>query len=525
MLVSYCFSGDSEKEARKLYNKAQKSCLAKKWDQAINSLQELIERFPNSRYQDDAQFWIAYNLEKRPDSEMQAFDAYTQLIKDFPNSSWVDDAIVHQIILAEKFVRQGKRQHVKFLVKKLDAKDQRIRQQAALSLGKLGDKRALPVLTKMKDDEDLGQLAQSITEAIEVGESPGLIPSEEMTGQEHLGIVRVKDKSDIVEKKEKKDWKFFFKTKRYKQYESMIKKDDEWTKDELIPFGLWHILPTEQFEEYFSLNAGYDRQEWLRKYWKQCDPTPTTETNERKIEFERRVNYARTHFSEPWNFRHFKYLRNQYLREGWEHAPWDARGETYIKYGEPDFQSIAGYHKEEWIYYRYNVDFIIEQYMTNIYANAISPGSLSKAIYRDRYYYVETNFIFNPEFRYRHDYQAEPIKNFELKIEDNSNVKAGNVLVHYKIPIKEFQIAERDKNYQIKYSQHYVVLNEDMREVLGYETTKVFTEPLASTLKKQKNIEQTIELNLEHGEYMFAIRINDMASKKLGIYVENFVVE
>jgi len=65
MLIETCFAGDTEKEARKLYNKAQKSCLAQKWDKAINLFQELLEQFPNSRYQDDARFWIGYILKKK----------------------------------------------------------------------------------------------------------------------------------------------------------------------------------------------------------------------------------------------------------------------------------------------------------------------------------------------------------------------------------------------------------------------------------------------------------------------------
>jgi GWxTD domain-containing protein len=67
------------------------------------------------------------------------------------------------------------------------------------------------------------------------------------------------------------------------------------------------------------------RSEWRAlsdRFWRGRDPAPVTAANERRIEHCRRVAHAREHFGE------YKF-------------PWDARGEVYIRYGEPDHVSAS----------------------------------------------------------------------------------------------------------------------------------------------------------------------------------------
>ena len=63
-----------------------------------------------------------------------------------------------------------------------------------------------------------------------------------------------------------------------------------------------------------------EREGYLARFWTGKDPDLTTPVNERQIEHYRRVWYARTSFSEA-------------------QQPWDARGEVYIRFGEPDHRS------------------------------------------------------------------------------------------------------------------------------------------------------------------------------------------
>ncbi len=65
---------------------------------------------------------------------------------------------------------------------------------------------------------------------------------------------------------------------------------------------------------------GSDRAGYLERYWNSKDPDLSTPVNERLVEHYRRVWYSLTEFS-----------KNK--------KPWDARGEVYIRFGEPDHRS------------------------------------------------------------------------------------------------------------------------------------------------------------------------------------------
>ena len=78
-----------------------------------------------------------------------------------------------------------------------------------------------------------------------------------------------------------------------------------------------YILPEAEFETVKALNH-HNLTEWFESYWKEKDPTPTTEYNELLSEFYQRVQEANRKFG----------TRN---REGWE----TDRGRIYLLYGPP----------------------------------------------------------------------------------------------------------------------------------------------------------------------------------------------
>ncbi len=66
-----------------------------------------------------------------------------------------------------------------------------------------------------------------------------------------------------------------------------------------------------------------DRAAWLRVFWKSHDPTPTTDVNEFQLEFYRRVTAAFLFYRPP------------------AHKWWDARGDTYVRFGAPDVVDLV----------------------------------------------------------------------------------------------------------------------------------------------------------------------------------------
>lgn len=87
-------------------------------------------------------------------------------------------------------------------------------------------------------------------------------------------------------------------------------------------FNLGLILTPSGQREFSSLDDESRRTYW-RHYWRTRDPDPKTSVNERLLEHFIRIAHARLEFS----------------KGGW---PWDARGDLYVRYGEPDIRTGPG---------------------------------------------------------------------------------------------------------------------------------------------------------------------------------------
>ena len=119
-----------------------------------------------------------------------------------------------------------------------------------------------------------------------------------------------------------------------------LDKEDKQRLDEII-----YIASKDEINEYLN-TPKEKRQEWLERFWKRRDPTPTTEKNERKIEHYKRIKYANEHFT----------LKSANIA-GWK----TDIGRIYIKYGPPDKVENAEIGlKQTWIYFspalRYRFD-------------------------------------------------------------------------------------------------------------------------------------------------------------------------
>lgn len=503
------------------FDKAKDLSINRQWDSAIEAFDRFISDYPQSALQDDALFWTAYCLEKKGDNLIEAYMAFEQLIRDFPTSVWADDARMHQIGLAETMVRRGNEDFSVFLNEMLEAEDVNYRQQAAMALGRLGDAKALPVLESMQNNPTFANLVQPIIDALRTSE-PSATIKQEQPGYIGLGVEQSIEKP----KKVKKERSFlFFKTTRYKQYRAMLRDDDSWTEEELVLFGMWEILDTDLFKELSALD-GFDRQEWLRKYWKSQDPTPTTDTNEAYDEFISRVHKAKAEYGERWNARHLRFLRDQFIRDGWLHAPWDARGELYIKYGEPDFISPHGFQQQLWEYNRYKVDFIVSQYMTNIYGQAIFPGPLSDEVHKQAPYYVEHNFIFKKEFKFGMDYGTHDfIENLKIDSDKPFNVVNHEIVIPYSIPAKEFKMIDKNGQSAIEYQEDVVIFNTDWQPVWQTHHFRQLVQANKKDWKKNKEIRMEIKLPLSPGDYLMAIRLKDAHRDDIGIFKMDFRVK
>jgi GWxTD domain-containing protein len=511
----------------KLYNEARKLTHEKKWDRAIRSYEEITRLYPDSRYVDDAGFWKAYALEKDEKWEM-AFDAYQELINKYPQSSWADDALIHQIVIAEWFYNQGMKESLTFLTAALNNPDKDVRYQAALSLGKLGEKSAIPTLREIAQngDADLKIVADRLLQRIE--SLPASTAVNTVIPSDIEILHNAKSQGGLTNADTKSEWDgMFFKTKRFKQYEQLNKKGDTWTEFELIRYGLWHILPETAFDDFFQLTDDFDQKEWLRKFWIKWDPSPTTPENERKDEFMRRIHYAHSNFGEEWDGWQMKYLTAQYLRPGWTMAPWDCRGEIYIKFGEPDYRDRSiSFQKELWTYYRFNFDIILSNHITNIFGNAIDPGPLSKITYKWSIGQFESDVVYKNDFKFNVYNNVHPMKNLKLNIDvlpSDSTLKV--ISISYLLSGNELKFKQIDGKFHATYHYSYVVLDEDFNEVLAGENDQTIITEKENDTKAKDNFKNEIELHLNSGYYTLALRIQDINSDRLGIFLQDLNVQ
>ena len=70
--------------------------------------------------------------------------------------------------------------------------------------------------------------------------------------------------------------------------------DEHW-----IETPIRYLLTPAQKKEYATFTTNAERAAFIEAFWKQLDPTPATEANEFRIEFERRVAFADANFATP----------------------------------------------------------------------------------------------------------------------------------------------------------------------------------------------------------------------------------
>jgi GWxTD domain-containing protein len=70
--------------------------------------------------------------------------------------------------------------------------------------------------------------------------------------------------------------------------------DEHW-----IESPVRYLVTPAQKKEYSTFTTNAERAAFIEAFWKQLDPTPTTEVNEFRNEFERRIAFADTQFTTP----------------------------------------------------------------------------------------------------------------------------------------------------------------------------------------------------------------------------------
>ncbi|MCP2520018.1 GWxTD domain-containing protein [SCandidatus Aminicenantes bacterium Aminicenantia_JdfR_composite] len=219
------------------------------------------------------------------------------------------------------------------------------------------------------------------------------------------------------------------------------------------------IMSKEEKDIFLHLPDRKSREEFIKDFWEKRDPDPTTEENEFKEEFFRRIEYANKHFNEGI--------------PGWK----TDRGRIYIYFGPPDKieqrpvlnrPDIKGYLL--WIYYRYRfaVEFIDKRgdgsYRFDPYSGVY--GSFFDAMERAKFglIYKEEDFPLKfMDFNLKYNKKEKkiiisvPLKSIYF-IEENGKLKADFEF--------EFYIYEKGKplKYIFRESRHFEGIEKQLLE-------------------------------------------------------------
>jgi len=480
----------------KLHREGKKWVRQREWQKAIDSYNEILNKYPGSLYCDDAQFWIGFSWEQIPGGEQKAFQFFQKVVDNYSHSPWVDDAVIHQIFLAKKMIQSGNEKPGEFLTKKVSDSDSTIRYQAALALGELRDPHVLPLLEEMATGEDqvLARRAMDLLKGYS-NLMDGVFQRE--TAKPGVSFDRYRpsqgETSRII-------------------YENLKREGSSWTETELLNNGLFHIVQKEDLSCYLSLENEGDRKEWLHKVWAPKDPTPTTEKNEAQEEFRRRVLYARKHFGKDWNFK-----ENYY-------PPWDSRGEVYIKFGKPDRRDRVEMDWEEWTFHKHRIVLMVSDHLDNRMGDGIHFGKVSKYLYRRNIAMQRSQYIHEPQFLYISPMQdmVKTIKGMEFRIV--SAQKAGSMIrvqFTYRFQAQNLKISRDNGRYRGTYLYRWVIYDEDYHPMKQYQTVEEVDFSEDESLNKSF-VTGNIETTLASGSYILALRIEDMHSNRLGIYRKHF---
>jgi len=303
--------------------------------------------------------------------------------------------------------------------------------------------------------------------------------------------------------------------------------------------GLRYLMNDHQKMHYLRLPTRKERDEWLIKFWRMNDPTPSTRTNERRIEHDARVATA----------------RELYAKNGF--PGWDHRGETFIRFGKPDYAAdVSGQVNENvqkgpgeiWQYYQLGIVVPFEDaflngehtyYMEIATVYTQSPHEMLTDEYADlsemyafspyniyglgfgpsdelmRFYsYVENN-------RYFH---SADIKHPDLPCYfditafkgDNGKVKTE---ISFEIPAKELTYTEGRDGWKTDFEASIAVYDMEMNEIVTVMDTVRIELPVKPEPDSPWLLPAQFTLTLKPGYYRFGLEVRDHKTNKHGVYL------
>ncbi len=264
------------------------------------------------------------------------------------------------------------------------------------------------------------------------------------------------------------------------------------------------------------------REDFLRRFWKERDPTPTTRVNERWLEHCRRVAYANIHFAAP----------------GLDLPGWRTkRGEFYIRYGEPrvkwrelgEVGTGVGLVPPRWIW-AYGEEgrevslIFADTFLNGEYDFPFPDKSWGPADFRNSPATIALRMVeSNPE-GYAHDYGAGPLDYFYRTVEFRGSGGLTELQVVYGIPNPGLEFSRSGQMARAEIERKAVLFDENWNEVGREEDIQSFEVPPTQAANPNRMVVEKADFMVPPGSYRLALNVNDQGSGRLGIVKTNLEV-
>jgi hypothetical protein len=163
VILFLCFSFGSQVYAQvdpdeKLFQDAKILIFDKKWEDAQEKLEGLIEDYPESPWHSQAVFYLGKCLQEQPGEEVKALKVYKDYIElEDRNERLAEESEVSIIELSFKLYDKGKKSYLKEIERRLSSPNRVIKYMAAFKLSRARDrktaKKGLPVLMEILEEE------------------------------------------------------------------------------------------------------------------------------------------------------------------------------------------------------------------------------------------------------------------------------------------------------------------------------------------------------------------------------------
>jgi GWxTD domain-containing protein len=278
------------------------------------------------------------------------------------------------------------------------------------------------------------------------------------------------------------------------------------------PFvSLEYLADPEELAAY----EGTGREEFLRRFWKERDPTPTTEVNERWLEHCRRVVHANIHFAAP-----------KVDLPGWK----TKRGEFYIRYGEPrvkwrelgEVGAGVGLVPPRWVW-AYGEEgrevslIFADTFLNGEYNFPFPDKSWGASNYRNSPATIALRLVESDPEEYRHDYGAEPLDYLYRTVQFRGSGERTELQAVYGIPSPSLDFTRSGQMARAEIERRAVLFDKVWNEIARAEDIQSFEVPPTQTANPNRMVVEKADLVVPPGSYWLALRIRDRGSGRLGI--------